>query len=205
MSHDVSSRCFFFTLLQSFLTIHSLSKQFRQSWFSCVPLMQVLQIFRFCGDSLEASSNLHSEQQLASVPPRMSLKWGALALAILDSLIQIFAAFYLHFVDYKVLAYFGLTMAVVDTIVIFSFPSQRKVFLCVLQGWQVLILLYGGYLVSQWFYDPLIVSFCESPFFEGVQLQPPCDSYHMNLGFFFGVILWGFSLGFFFGVLGPWN
>ena len=98
----------------------------------------------------------------------MSLKWGALALAILDSLIQIFAAFYLHFVDYKVLAYFGLTMAIVDTIVIFSFPSQRKVFLCVLQGWQVLILLYGGYLVSQWFYDPIIVSFCESPFFEGV-------------------------------------
>ena len=163
MSHDVSSRCFL--LFTAVISNDSLSKQFRQSWFSFVPLMQVLQIFRFCGDSLEASSNLHSEQQLASVPPRMSLKWGALALAILDSLIQIFAAFYLHFVDYKVLAYFGLTMAVVDTIVIFSFPSQRKVFLCVLQGWQVLILLYGGYLVSQWFYDPIIVSFCESPFF----------------------------------------
>ena len=131
---------------------------------------------------------------MASVPPRMSLKWGALALAILDSLIQIFAAFYLHFVDYKVLAYFGLTMAVVDTIVIFSFPSQRKVFLCVLQGWQVLILLYGGYLVSQWFYDPLIVSFCESPFF----LRGLAIGSLRQLPYELGVLLC-------FGVLEPWK
>ena len=88
----------------------------------------------------------------------MSLKWGVLALAILDSLIQIFAAFYLHFAEYKALAYFGLIMAVYDLIVIFSFPCQRKIFLFVLQLWQVLIFLYGGYLVSQWFFDPLIVS-----------------------------------------------
>ena len=37
-----------------------------------------------------------------------------------------------------------------------------------------------------WISTYLTKHYCESPFFEGVLLQAPCDSYHMNL-------LWGFG------------
>lgn len=97
----------------------------------------------------------------------MSLIWGAPIFAMLDSLIQIFAAFYLHFANYKVLAYFGLVMALYDTIVVFSFHCQRKVFLVVLQVWQIFVLLFNVLLITQWFTYPLVVSLVKCQNNEG--------------------------------------
>ena len=84
-----------------------------------------------------------------------SLKWGALVVAILDSLLQVFASFYLL---YRLLSIFALVMAAYDSIVVFTFTCKTKVFNGILGLWQFLMVFYSGMLISQWFNLALFVS-----------------------------------------------
>ena len=97
-----------------------------------------------------------SRSKLSEMPT--SLKWGALAVAILDCLLQVFASFYLL---YRLLSIFAVVMAAYDSVVVFTFSCKSKVFNGILGLWQIMMVFYSGILISQWFNLALIVSIFE--------------------------------------------